>query len=180
MQQGNTHLHSRFYRPRSTYVYVRVRPSVRTLVVQHYEHTMVPMVLEDVRTYTCTYVLVMVCHNFLIGKGHTCALRTTCVFGRIHGSQLREGANAGQHTPTLSLLPPSHHCLDGEYVRTYVLHVVRVHVYHMVPWYTLRTVCTMVRTRVRTYVRTYRCTRVRTRVRTLEYGPYSIGTRVQI
>ncbi len=39
-------------------------------------------------TYTCThtcgayvhvYVLVMSCHNFLIGKGHTCALRTTCV-----------------------------------------------------------------------------------------------------
>jgi hypothetical protein len=37
-------------------------------------------------------------------------------FGRIHGSQLREGANAGQHTPTLSL-PPSHHCLDGEVYR---------------------------------------------------------------
>ncbi len=34
-------------------------------------------------TYTCTYVhvyvLIMLCHNFLIGKGHTCALRTTCV-----------------------------------------------------------------------------------------------------
>jgi hypothetical protein len=26
---------------------------------------------------TCTYVLIMLCHNFLIGKGHTCALRTT-------------------------------------------------------------------------------------------------------
>jgi hypothetical protein len=37
-------------------------------------------------------------------------------FGRIHGSQLREGANAGRHTPTLSL-PPSHHCLDGEVYR---------------------------------------------------------------
>jgi hypothetical protein len=39
--------------------------------------------------YTCVpwyryvrnvYVLLMLCHNFLIGKGHTCALRTTCVF----------------------------------------------------------------------------------------------------
>jgi hypothetical protein len=37
-------------------------------------------------------------------------------FGRIPGSQLREGANAGQHTPTFSL-PPSHHCLDGEVYR---------------------------------------------------------------
>jgi hypothetical protein len=55
------------------------------------------------------------------------ALRTTCVLGG-YGSQLRVGANAGQHTPTLSL-PPSHHCLNGEvyrgnrrvraYVRTY-------------------------------------------------------------
>jgi hypothetical protein len=24
---------------------------------------------------------VLICHNFLIGKGHTCALRTTCVLG---------------------------------------------------------------------------------------------------
>jgi hypothetical protein len=39
-------------------------------------------------------------------------------FGRIHGSQLREGANAGQHTPTgTPSLPPSHHCLDGEVYR---------------------------------------------------------------
>ncbi len=48
-------------------------------------------------------------------------------FGRIHGSQLREGANAGQHTPTLSL-PPSHHCLDGEYTCTVYVHEY-VHVY---------------------------------------------------
>jgi hypothetical protein len=39
-----------------------------------------------VRTYQWyvrvrTYVLIMLCHNFLIGKGHTCALRTTCVLG---------------------------------------------------------------------------------------------------
>ncbi len=27
------------------------------------------------------YILTMLCHNFLIGKGHTCALRTTCVLG---------------------------------------------------------------------------------------------------
>jgi hypothetical protein len=31
-------------------------------------------------------------------------------FGRIHGSQLRGGTNAGQHIPTPSL-PPSHHSL---------------------------------------------------------------------
>jgi hypothetical protein len=51
-------------------------------------------------TYTYTHVpwyvhmYVLLCPN--IGKGHICALRTMC-FGRIHGSQLREGANAGQH-----------------------------------------------------------------------------------
>ncbi len=52
-------------------------------------------------------------------------------FGRIHGSQLREGANAGQHTPTLSL-PPSHHCLDGEVYRGNRHYNVceHVHVYH--------------------------------------------------
>jgi hypothetical protein len=44
-----------------------------------------------------------------------CTEKHVC-FGRIHGSQLREGANAGQHTPTLSL-PPSHHCLNGEVYR---------------------------------------------------------------
>jgi hypothetical protein len=62
----------------------------------------------------------MLCHNFLIGKGHTymCTENHVC-FGRVHGSQLREGgANAGQHTPTLSL-PPSHHCLHGVHVYKY-------------------------------------------------------------
>jgi hypothetical protein len=58
----------------------------------------------------------MLCHNFLIGKrAHMCTENHVC-FGRIHGSQFREGANAWQHTPTLSL-PPSHHCLDGEVYR---------------------------------------------------------------
>ncbi len=51
-------------------------------------------------------------------RAHMCTERTTVCFGRIHGSQLREGANAGQHTPTLSL-PPSHHCeVYRGYVRT--------------------------------------------------------------
>jgi hypothetical protein len=45
-------------------------------------------------------------------RAHMCTENHIC-FGRIHGSQLREGANAGQHTPTLSQ-PPSHHCLNGE------------------------------------------------------------------
>jgi hypothetical protein len=31
--------------------------------------------------YVHVYVLIMLCHNFLIGKGYTCALRTTCVLG---------------------------------------------------------------------------------------------------
>ncbi len=65
------------------------------------------MVLEYLGTYT--HVLIMLCHDFLIGKGHPCALRTTCVLGARQPVE-REGANAGQHTTTLSL-PPSHHCL---------------------------------------------------------------------
>jgi hypothetical protein len=51
-------------------------------------------------------------------RAHMCTENHVC-FGRVHGSQLREGANAGQHTPTLSL-PPSHHCLHGEVYRTCV------------------------------------------------------------
>ena len=43
---------------------------VRTYVVRTY-----------VRTRVRTYMAIMLCHNFLIGKGHTCALRTTCVLG---------------------------------------------------------------------------------------------------
>jgi hypothetical protein len=74
-------------------------------------------------------------------------------FGRIHGSQLRESANAGQLTPTLSL-PPAHHCLNGE-----VMSIAMSIPGTLVPWY----VRTYVRTRVRTwyhgtYVRTYTCT----------------------
>ncbi len=56
-------------------------------------------------------------------RAHMCTENHVCL-GRIHGSQLREGANAGratprgQHAPTLSLhLPPSHHCLNGEVYR---------------------------------------------------------------
>jgi hypothetical protein len=139
------------------------------------------MVRTYVRTYTCTSVLIMLCHNcnFLIGKGHT--WNHVC-FGRIHGSQLREGANAGQHTPTLSL-PPSHHCLDGEVYRGNRHYSVCVHVYVPgscvpwvcpIPWYytctiwyyyeyqgrlpvgeRTRYVWYMCSTYVRTYVRTY-------------------------
>jgi hypothetical protein len=62
---------------------------------------------------------VMLGHNFLIGKerAHMCTENHVVCFGRIHGSQLREGANAGQHTPTLSL-PPSHRTVRT-HVRTY-------------------------------------------------------------
>ncbi len=96
---------------------IRVRTMVH--IMAHMYHGIVPW-------YTCastrvrtrvvrTYVPQR--HNFLIGKGHTCALRTTCVLGGYtRSSQLRERANAGQHTPTLSL-PPSHHCFNGEVYR---------------------------------------------------------------
>ncbi len=44
-------------------------------------------------------------------RAHLMCTENHVCFGRVHGSQLREGANAGQHTPTLSL----------PYVRTMVL-----------------------------------------------------------
>jgi hypothetical protein len=86
-------------------------------------------------------------------RAHMCTECHVC-FGRIHGSQLRERANAGQHTPTLSL-PPSHHCLNGEVYRGNCHYKVCEHVgldtnqsLHQPPerdvlgWYT----CTYVRT----------------------------------
>ncbi len=63
--------------------------------------------------YVRTYENVM---SQLSDEKGTHVHRKPRVFGRIHGSQLRQGANAGQHTPTLSL-PPSHHCLKGEVYR---------------------------------------------------------------
>ncbi len=66
-----------------TYVYVQI---FITKWYQWYHGTRVPLVplvrtmVPLVRT-TGTYHGIMLCHNFLIGKGHTCALRTTCVLG---------------------------------------------------------------------------------------------------
>ncbi len=68
-----------------------IRKYVHHLVTYTLHYT-IPVVLEyhgtyaihvhSVRTYVHVYVLLMLCHNFLIGKGHTsCALRTTCVLG---------------------------------------------------------------------------------------------------
>jgi hypothetical protein len=61
-------------------------------------------------------------------------------FGRIHGRPLREGANAGQNTPTLSLsIPPSQHCEVYRENRHLSLwhHTMRwpQHVPTYVPWY---------------------------------------------
>jgi hypothetical protein len=61
----------------------------------------------------------------MIGKV-TCALsRNHVCFGRIplvQGSRVfRDGATAGQHTPTTLSPPPSHHyCLNGEVYRGYL------------------------------------------------------------
>jgi hypothetical protein len=59
-----------------THVYVRtgtyVRTRVRTSVL--------------VRTYVRTYHGIMLCHNFLIGKGHTCVLRTYCTYTYVRTS----------------------------------------------------------------------------------------------
>jgi hypothetical protein len=65
------------------------------------------------RTYMCTYNVMSQLSGW---KRAHMGTENHVRFGRIHGSQLREGANAGQHTPTLSL-PPSHHCLNGEVYR---------------------------------------------------------------
>jgi hypothetical protein len=54
-------------------------------------------------------------------------------FGRIHGSQLREGANAGQHTPHPHTTASTARSTAGTYVRPYVRTRTYVHVY--VPWY---------------------------------------------
>jgi hypothetical protein len=81
--------------------YVRVRTYVRTyytctylkcyVTTSVYHGPMDPYQYVYVRTYHGVYVYVrtyvrttigiMLFHNFLIGKGHTCALRTTCVLG---------------------------------------------------------------------------------------------------
>jgi hypothetical protein len=59
----------------------RVRTRVRTMVATIHvccTYVLPWYVSTHVRTVG-TYVLKMLCHNFLIGKGHTCALRSTYV-----------------------------------------------------------------------------------------------------
>ena len=86
--------------------------------------------MEYVRTYYVrTYNVMSQLSDWK--RAHMCTENHVC-FGRVHGSQLREGANAGQHTPTLPL-PPSHHCLHGEVYRGNRHYNVRtyVHVYNI-------------------------------------------------
>jgi hypothetical protein len=55
----------------------------------------------------------MLCHTFLIGKGHTCALRTTCVLGgytAASGERERMQGNTHLH----SRYRPHNRCLTGE------------------------------------------------------------------
>ncbi len=110
--------------PFGTRVHVYVRTYVPWYVLLTYND--MSQLSDWKRAHTCTYhgttctVYVHVyvrTYNVMSQlsdwkRAHMCTENHVC-FGRIHGSQLREGANAGQHTPTLSL-PPSHHCLDGE------------------------------------------------------------------
>ncbi len=209
---------------------------------QEYVHVYVYSSTNGTKWYTFTYVLIMLCHNFLIGKGHTCTVhvykyniisKTTwntstqegatgtqvgvvsiegitvyystyvrtynfmsqlsnwkrahmCTenhvcFGRIHGSQLREGANAGyvrstrMPYPIPMVLPSTHVCTYSStmvpwYHGTRVLpngHTmvhVYVHVYHI--WYVLEygtrskkllQYCNTSRSCQPTYVRTESC-----------------------
>ncbi len=89
-----------------------------------------------VHVYVRAYVLIMLCHNFLIGKGHTCARRTTSVLGgytavrtyyvlrTYHGSW---ALVAGRYVRCDITLP-----LYSTYIRTYT-YDVRTYTY--VPWY---------------------------------------------
>ncbi len=64
-----TYVHVYYVRTYQWYVYV--------LIMSRIQCTCVRTRVQYVRTY----ILIMLCHNFLIGKGHTGALRTTCVWG---------------------------------------------------------------------------------------------------
>ncbi len=66
----------------------------------------------------------MLCHNFLIGKGHTCALRTTCVLGGYTAASV--------YVRTRVRMYVLYTCTVHVYVRTYVRPMVRtmVHVYY--------------------------------------------------
>jgi hypothetical protein len=99
-------------------------------------------------TYTCTYVPVyvrtynvmsqlyqwylpygiMLCHNFLIGKGHTCALRTTCVLGgytytcTYHGAYTCTMVHVYHGTLASTMVPVHNNWYHGTRVRcTWVL-----------------------------------------------------------
>ncbi len=79
-------------------------------------------------TWVRTYVLIMLCHNFLIRKGHTCALRTTCVVGgHTAASWERERMQGNTHLhsryrphTTASMARSTAGIATTTYVRTYV------------------------------------------------------------
>ncbi len=53
---------------------------------------------------------ILLCHNFLIGKGHTymCTENHVC-FGRIHGSQLSTYVRTGTYTCTYNVMSQLYH-----------------------------------------------------------------------
>ncbi len=126
-----------------------------------YVHTRVPVhvCIPWYQVRVRTYVLIMLCHNFLIGKGHTCALRTTCVLG-VHKCTM---ARVSWLHLTSWVLVFQVVFVDNVNICTY--HGTRVPVVHA---------CTMVRTRVRTYVpwyvHVYKYVLQYTRARTYQNG----------
>jgi hypothetical protein len=113
--------------------------------------------------YVPWYVLIMLCHNFLIGKGHTCALRTTCglvfcLYVRTHVMYVRTIWYVYVYVRTYVLIMLCHNVRTYTCVRTYV-HVLIMCVTTYVRTYNVMYVRIRVRTynvmSQRTYVRTY-------------------------
>ncbi len=107
--QGNTHLHSRYHPHTNASLCTRYTCTVRTCTMVR-----TTRVCHTPSTYTCTYGVRtdMYVHSVRTyynvksqlsdwKRAHMCTENHMCL-GRIHGSQLRERANAGQHTPTLA------------------------------------------------------------------------------
>jgi hypothetical protein len=76
--------------------------STYTCTPRTHVHTRLPRYVH-MYTYVRTYVMSQLSDW---KRAHMCTENHVC-FGRIHGSQLREGANAGQHTPHSRYRPPT-------------------------------------------------------------------------
>ncbi len=100
--------YSRVPRYVRTYVRTRVRTNI-TLSQKQLEIQALRYVHVYVRTMVRTYNVMSQLSDWK--RAHMCTENHVC-FGRVHGSQLREGANAGQHTPVRTRVPPRYSRVD--------------------------------------------------------------------